>query len=95
MALAAWILEDAERAPICCVWEDLHWVDPSSLEALTLLLDQVPTARLLVMLTFRPDFRPSWPPRSHMAQLMLPRLGRLEVQTIVERMTGAGRCRRK
>ena len=39
-----------------CAWEDLHWADPSSLEVLSLLLDQVPTARMLVVLTFRPEF---------------------------------------
>ena len=39
-----------------CAWEDLHWADPSTLEVLTLLLDQVPTTRLLVLLTFRPEF---------------------------------------
>ncbi|HTY54199.1 MAG TPA: adenylate/guanylate cyclase domain-containing protein, partial [Candidatus Binataceae bacterium] len=87
-ALAAWVLEDGERAPICCVWEDLHWADPSSLEFLTLLLDQVPAMHLLLLLAFRPDFRPSWPPRSHMAHLALPRLGRHEIKTMVERMTG-------
>ena len=39
--------------------EDLHWVDPTTLELLSLLVDQGPTARLLVLWTFRPDFRPA------------------------------------
>jgi class 3 adenylate cyclase len=87
-ALIAWTLEEAERAAVYYVWEDLHWADPSSLEALALLVDQVPTTRLLALLTFRPDFRPSWPPRSHIAQLVLTRLGRQQVETMVERITG-------
>jgi class 3 adenylate cyclase len=53
-ALVAWIVEEAEKSAVYCVWEDLHWADPSTLEVLTLFLDQVPTARLLTLLTFRP-----------------------------------------
>ena len=87
-ALIAWTAEEAEKAAVYYVWEDLHWADPSSLEALALLVDQVPTTRLLALLTFRPDFRPSWPPRSHVAQLVLTRLGRQQVETMVERITG-------
>jgi class 3 adenylate cyclase len=48
-ALVAWLLEAAERQPVCTVWEDLHWADPSTLEVLTLLLDQAPTARMLAL----------------------------------------------
>jgi predicted ATPase len=85
-ALAAWIIEEAEKAPVYCVWEDLHWADPSSLECFT--LDQVPTTRFLAVWTFRPDFRPPWPPRPHIAQLMLSRLGQREVEMMVGGMTG-------
>ena len=46
-ALVAWLVEEAERQAVYCVWEDLHWADPSTLELLHLLIDQVPTARLL------------------------------------------------
>src|SRR5262249_53873064 len=50
-ALVAWLVEEAEKAALFCVWEDLHWADPSTLEVLTLLLDQVPTTQMLVLLT--------------------------------------------
>src|SRR6266849_1515044 len=46
-ALVAWLVEEAEQAAVYCAWEDLHWADPSTLEVLTLLLDQVPTTRVL------------------------------------------------
>jgi hypothetical protein len=52
-AVLAWLLKEAERQPVCLVMEDLHWVDPSTLELLTLLIDQVPLARLLVVLTLQ------------------------------------------
>jgi TOMM system kinase/cyclase fusion protein len=87
-ALVAWLIEDAERTAVSCAWEDLHWADPSSLEVLSLVLDQVPTTRLLVLLTFRPDFLPPWRPRSPITQLTLNRLGRSQVEAMVERVTG-------
>jgi class 3 adenylate cyclase/tetratricopeptide (TPR) repeat protein len=86
-ALVAWIVEEAERAPVFCAWEDLHWADPSTLEILTLFLDQVPAARLLAVLTFRPEFMPPWGNRSHISQLTLSRLDRPQVETMVEKIT--------
>jgi hypothetical protein len=44
-------MEEAGNAPVYCAWEDRHWADPSTLDVLTLLLDQVPTTRLLTVLT--------------------------------------------
>src|SRR5262249_33810100 len=63
-ALVAWLVEEAEQTAVYSAWEDLHWADPSTLELLHLFLDQVPTARLLTLLTFRPEFTPSWGSRS-------------------------------
>jgi class 3 adenylate cyclase len=63
-ALLTTLLRIAAQQPVLFVMEDLHWVDPSTLEFLSLLVDQGPTARVLALLTFRPDFSPpsSWPP---------------------------------
>ena len=41
-ALVAWLVEEAEQQPVYCAWEDLHWADPSTLEVLTLFLEQCP-----------------------------------------------------
>jgi predicted ATPase len=56
------------------VLEDLHWVDPSTLGFLTLMVDQGPAAHLLALFTFRPDFSPPWTGRSHLTQVTLTRL---------------------
>jgi predicted ATPase len=48
-AIVAWLIETAERAPVLMAWEDLHWADPTTLEALGMLIEQVPTAALLVV----------------------------------------------
>ena len=71
-----------------CVWEDLHWADPSTLELLGLLLDQVPTARLLVLLTARPEFTPPWSSRMHLTPLTLARLPRTQAGEMIEKVTG-------
>ena len=54
------LLRIAAQQPVLFVMEDLHWVDPSTLELLSLLVDQGPTARIFALFTFRPDFRPPW-----------------------------------
>src|SRR5262249_28726905 len=87
-ALVAWIIEEAEQSAVFCAWEDLHWADPSTLEVLTLFLDQVPTTRLLAVLTFRPEFSPPWGARSYLTLLALRRLERSQVERMVEQLTG-------
>ena len=87
-ALVRWLCEEAERQAVYCTWEDLHWADPSTLELLAFFLDQVPTARMLALLTFRPEFMPPWGSRSYLSQLTLGRLGRSQVERIVANVTG-------
>jgi class 3 adenylate cyclase/predicted ATPase len=87
-ALVAWIVEEAEKAPVYCAWQDLHWADPSTLEFLTLYLEQIPTIRAFTVLTFRPDFTPPWGARSYLSQLTLSRLGRPQVETLIDKVTG-------
>jgi predicted ATPase len=70
------------------VWEDLHWAYPSTLEYLGLLLDQSPTAAMLNLLTFRPEFMPPWPSRSHMTPRTLTRLERPQVESLLTHLAG-------
>jgi class 3 adenylate cyclase len=64
-ALLALLVAYAAQEPLLLIVEDLHWVDPSTLEFLSLLVDQGPTARMLTLCTFRPQFHPPWPLRAH------------------------------
>jgi len=64
----------------------LHWVDPSTLELLSLLVDQGPTARILALWTFRPDFRPPWTGRAHLTQVTLSRLPRRQAAEMTGRV---------
>jgi predicted ATPase len=86
-ALVSWLVEEAARTPVYCAWEDLHWADPSTLEALSLMLDQVPTTRILALLTFRPEFTPPWGAHSYFSQMTLSRLGQSQVAQMIEQVT--------
>jgi predicted ATPase/class 3 adenylate cyclase len=85
-ALLTILLHSAAQQPVLFVMEDLHWVDPTTLELLSLLVDQGPTARILVLLTFRPDFSPPWTGRSHLTQITLPRLPRHQAAEMIGRV---------
>jgi class 3 adenylate cyclase/predicted ATPase len=87
-ALVQLLVAQAERQATVWVWEDLHWADPSSLEFLSLLIEQIPTSKLLLVLTFRPEFTPSWKPRSHLSQLVLNRLSKKQVEAMIEKVGG-------
>ncbi len=85
-ALLTILLRIAAQQPVLFVMEDLHWVDPSTLEFLTLLVDQGPTARILALLTFRPGFSPPWTGRSHLTQVTLNRLPRRQAAEMTDRV---------
>ena len=81
----------AAQQPVLLIVEDLHWVDPSTLELLALLLDQVPTLRLYIVLTCRPEFQPPWGFRTHLTPLVLTRLTPAQAEAMVQGMLGGHR----
>jgi len=62
------------RQPVLMVWEDVHWSDPTTRESLDLLIDRVPALRVMVIITFRPEFAPPWLGRPQVTLLSLNRL---------------------
>jgi class 3 adenylate cyclase len=87
-AIVTILLELAEHQPVLFIVEDLHWTDPTTLELLNLVLDQTPTASLLVLLTCRPHFQPPWHHRSYITEMTLNHLSPAQVAQIVHGMTG-------
>ena len=85
-ALLQLLMAQAERQATVSVWEDLHWADPSSLEFLSLLIEQIPTTKLLLVLTSRPEFSPPWKMHSHLTQLTLNRLGQKQVEAMIAKV---------
>ncbi len=69
------------------ILEDLHWTDPTTLELLGLLVEQMPTTAIATLLTCRPYFQPSWHHRSYITELTLNHLSHTQVAQIVTGMT--------
>jgi len=84
--IIAILLELAAHQPVLFIIEDLHWTDPSTLELISLLLDQTPTASVLVLLTCRPHFQPAWHHRSYITEMTLNHLSHAQVAQIVHGM---------
>jgi class 3 adenylate cyclase/tetratricopeptide (TPR) repeat protein len=87
-ALLAQLEGQAARQPVLMMFEDVHWIDPTSLELLTVAVDRVPHLRVLLIITARPEFTPPWPPHAHVTTVALTRLGRAGGAAIIERITG-------
>ena len=87
-AILEWLAADARTRPVLLAVEDLHWVDPSTLELLGMMVGGQPSGRMLVLLTARPEFVPPWPSQPYMASLSLSRLGRNDVGECIRRVAG-------
>ncbi|PKB68499.1 MAG: hypothetical protein BZY81_01875 [SAR202 cluster bacterium Io17-Chloro-G4] len=85
--LVALLLDSAEGRPAFIIVEDLHWADPSTLAILGLLMDQAPTARVLALFSFRPEFSPPWGTRAYVTPVLLNRLTRRLATDMVDRLT--------
>jgi class 3 adenylate cyclase len=82
-------LEALARArPVLMVFEDAHWIDPSSRELLDLIFDRVPGLDVLLVVTFRPEFQHGWSGQPHVSMLALNRLGEGDGVALVERLAG-------
>ena len=73
----------AQRQPVLLVFEDVHWADPTSIELLDLMVERIRRLAILTLITFRPEFEPSWAGLANVSALTLQRLGRRDVQAIV------------
>ena len=87
-ALAQWLFTLARLQPAVLVVEDLHWVDPSSLELLGRLVERVPTVPLLLVATYRPTFEPPWGEEPGLVQTTVEPLTRRQTGAMVEAMPG-------
>ena len=78
----------AMRQPILVLVEDAHWLDPTSVEFLSLLVESMPKLPVMMLLTARPEFVPPWPIYAHVTCVTLARLGREDASLLVERVVG-------
>ncbi len=85
-ALLAHLSGLAARQPVLVLYEDVHWIDPSSLELLSLTVERIAHLPILVLVTARPEFRPPWAEEAHLTTLTLGRLDRREAESLVARV---------
>jgi hypothetical protein len=70
----------ARHQPVLMIFEDLHWIDPTSRELLDLILARIEPLPVLLVATFRPEFQPPWAGRPHVTLMALNRLGQATVR---------------
>ncbi len=78
----------ARSRPVLMIFEDAHWVDPTTRELLDLTLDRVKRLPVLLVVTFRPEFQQGWGGQAHVTTLALNRLGERAGAALVERLAG-------
>jgi class 3 adenylate cyclase/predicted ATPase len=74
--------------PVLMIFEDVHWSDPTSLELFARAVDGAVNHRLLLLVTFRPEFQSSWAGRPHVTELPLHRLAPRDIDLLIERVVG-------
>lgn len=74
---------------LLAVFEDAHWVDPTSLDLLSMMIDNSRAAKMLFLVTFRPEFEPPWSGMGHVARMTLNRISRAQSTEIVAKLAGS------
>ena len=87
-ALTTQIVSLAEQRPVLMIFEDIHWIDPTSLEALGRGIDRIKSVGVLLIITHRPEFEPPWLGRPYVTALSLNRLGKREIAAIIDHVAG-------
>jgi class 3 adenylate cyclase/tetratricopeptide (TPR) repeat protein/ribosomal protein L40E len=88
-AIKRLLLRESLNPPLIVVFEDLHWVDSETQAFLNLLVESIGTARVLLMVNYRPEYRHEWGAKSYYAQLRLDPLGRESAESLLDALLGA------
>jgi class 3 adenylate cyclase/tetratricopeptide (TPR) repeat protein len=87
-ALVAQVEALAKQNNVLMMFEDAHWTDPTSLEVLDRIVDRIRTLRVLLIVTFRPEFDPPWIGRPHVTALTINRLEQRHIGAMIDRIVG-------
>ena len=87
-ALTAQVEALSRQKPVLMIFEDAHWTDPTSLEAFGRVVDRVRTLRVLLIVTFRPEFEPPWIGRPYVTALTLNRLAQRDIEAMIDGVVG-------
>ena len=83
-------VRESQRRPLCLVIEDLHWIDPEEQAILDALVESLPAARVLLLVTYRPEYDHAWGRKSYYAQIAVHRLSRGTAEALLLDLLGAG-----
>ena len=87
-ALTTQINALAQQSPVLMIFEDAHWADPTSLEALSRAVDGIRALGVLLIVTYRPEFKPPWIGQPHVSARTINRLTRREVDIMIDLIIG-------
>jgi predicted ATPase len=78
----------ARQTPVLMIFEDAHWTDPTSLEVFSRVVDRTQTLRVMLIVTFRPEFDPPWIGQPHVTAMTINRLTQRQVGDMIDRVVG-------
>ena len=87
-ALVLHVVALSRQNPVLMIFEDAHWVDPTSLELSGHIVDKISSLRALLIMTFRPEFEPPWIGRPYITPVTINRLAEREVGVMIDRVVG-------
>ena len=78
----------SRQNPVLMIFEDAQWIDPTSLELFSRIVDRIPTLRVFLIMTYRPEFQPPWLGRPYLTALTINRLTEREAGAMIDRIVG-------
>ena len=87
-ALVLQVAALSRQNPVLMIFEDAHWIDPTSLELFDRMVDKIPSLRVLLIVTFRPEFEPPWIGRPYVTALTINRLAQRDIEAMIDGVVG-------
>src|SRR5512140_3402426 len=87
-ALTAQVEALSRQKPVLMIFEDAHWTDPTSLETFGRVVDRIRSLRVLLIVTFRPEFEAPWIGRPYVTALTINRLAQRDIEAMIDRVVG-------
>jgi class 3 adenylate cyclase len=87
-ALLLQVVAFTRQTPVLMIFEDAQWADPTSLEAFGRAIDRIQRLRVLLIVTFRPEFAPPWIGQPHVTPLTVNRLTQRDIAAMIDRVVG-------
>jgi tetratricopeptide (TPR) repeat protein len=82
------LLRESLNQPLMVIFEDLHWIDSETQALLNLLVDSIGTARMLLLVNYRPEYQHHWGSRTYYTQIRLDPLGRESAEEMLASLLG-------